>query len=102
MRPFCICSVSITAVWRFPGESDWKSITGDRSLRSCREQIASTIRLAAAMTGSDLDGQWMERALELAVRGQGLVEPNPMVGCVLIQEGRIVGEGWHKKFGGPH
>jgi diaminohydroxyphosphoribosylaminopyrimidine deaminase / 5-amino-6-(5-phosphoribosylamino)uracil reductase len=45
---------------------------------------------------------FMARALELAVRGQGHVEPNPMVGCVLVRDGEVVGEGWHKKFGGPH
>ncbi|REJ66455.1 MAG: bifunctional diaminohydroxyphosphoribosylaminopyrimidine deaminase/5-amino-6-(5-phosphoribosylamino)uracil reductase RibD [Planctomycetota bacterium] len=44
----------------------------------------------------------MERALQLAVRGEGSVEPNPMVGCVLAREGEIVGEGWHTHFGGPH
>jgi diaminohydroxyphosphoribosylaminopyrimidine deaminase/5-amino-6-(5-phosphoribosylamino)uracil reductase len=44
----------------------------------------------------------MERALELARRGEGGVEPNPMVGCVLVQNGRLIGEGWHRKFGGPH
>ncbi|MCB9856105.1 MAG: bifunctional diaminohydroxyphosphoribosylaminopyrimidine deaminase/5-amino-6-(5-phosphoribosylamino)uracil reductase RibD [Phycisphaerales bacterium] len=44
----------------------------------------------------------MHRALELAARGQGLVEPNPMVGCVIVKSGRIVGEGHHQKFGGPH
>lgn len=44
----------------------------------------------------------MLRALELARRGQGLVEPNPMVGCVIVQEGQIVGEGWHQRFGGNH
>jgi len=44
----------------------------------------------------------MARALELAARGQGHVEPNPMVGCVLVRDGAVVGEGWHQKFGGPH
>ena len=44
----------------------------------------------------------MERALALAERGQGFVEPNPMVGCVIVQGDRIVGEGWHQRFGGPH
>jgi diaminohydroxyphosphoribosylaminopyrimidine deaminase / 5-amino-6-(5-phosphoribosylamino)uracil reductase len=44
----------------------------------------------------------MARALELAARGEGAVEPNPMVGCVLVQDGQIVGEGWHQEFGGPH
>lgn len=44
----------------------------------------------------------MRRALRLARRGLGRVEPNPMVGCVLVNDGRIVGEGWHRRFGGPH
>lgn len=45
---------------------------------------------------------WMQRALELAAQGQGSVEPNPMVGAVLVQGTEIVGEGYHQKFGGPH
>ncbi len=48
------------------------------------------------------DERYMRLALELARRGQGLVEPNPMVGCVLVREGRIVGRGHHQRFGGPH
>ena len=44
----------------------------------------------------------MSRALELARRGEGHVEPNPMVGCVVVRDGAVVGEGWHQKFGGPH
>lgn len=44
----------------------------------------------------------MARALALAALGQGLVEPNPMVGCVIVREGQIVGEGLHERFGGPH
>ena len=44
----------------------------------------------------------MARALELAERGQGSVEPNPMVGCVLVRDGQIVGEGWHEKYGEAH
>lgn len=46
--------------------------------------------------------EFMRRALELATRGQGSVEPNPMVGCVIVAEETIVGEGWHACFGGPH
>ncbi|MFT5522140.1 MAG: diaminohydroxyphosphoribosylaminopyrimidine deaminase, partial [Pirellulaceae bacterium] len=44
----------------------------------------------------------MSRALELARRGEGAVEPNPMVGCVLVRDGLVIGEGWHERFGGPH
>ena len=45
---------------------------------------------------------FMERALELARRGAGAVDPNPLVGAVIVRDGRIIGEGWHEKFGGPH
>lgn len=44
----------------------------------------------------------MRRALDLAQRGLGHVEPNPAVGAVVAAAGRIVGEGWHARFGGPH
>lgn len=44
----------------------------------------------------------MKEGLTLAVRGQGSVEPNPMVGCVIVRNGRVVGRGYHRKFGGPH
>lgn len=48
------------------------------------------------------DITFMKRALVLARKGQGRVEPNPMVGCVLVRRNRIVGEGYHRVFGGPH
>lgn len=48
------------------------------------------------------DERYMRRALELALRGFGSVEPNPMVGAVVVRKGRIVAEGWHEKFGWPH
>lgn len=44
----------------------------------------------------------MSRALELAGLGAGNVSPNPMVGCVIVHEGRIIGEGWHRKYGEAH
>jgi diaminohydroxyphosphoribosylaminopyrimidine deaminase/5-amino-6-(5-phosphoribosylamino)uracil reductase len=44
----------------------------------------------------------MERALRLAERGRGLVSPNPLVGAVVVRDGRIVGEGWHRGPGTPH
>ncbi len=44
----------------------------------------------------------MKRALELAHRGLRRTSPNPMVGCVIIKNGRIIGEGWHHECGHPH
>lgn len=48
----------------------------------------------------DEDRQWMRRALRLAVKG--FTPPNPMVGCVLVKDGIVVGEGYHPKAGEPH
>ncbi len=48
------------------------------------------------------DNAYMLRALELAALGEGRVSPNPMVGCVIVHEDRIIGEGWHRQYGGPH
>ena len=50
----------------------------------------------------EIDIWHMEQALRLAERGRGAVEPNPMVGCVIAQGCEIIGEGWHRRFGGPH
>ena len=48
------------------------------------------------------DQLYMQRALELARLGSGFTSPNPMVGCVIVHDGQIIGEGWHQKYGGPH
>lgn len=48
------------------------------------------------------DLHWMRRALDLAARGRGAVEPNPLVGAVVVRAGAVVGEGWHQRHGGPH
>ncbi len=50
------------------------------------------------MTGE----KFMKEALRLAAKGRGHVEPNPMVGAVIVRGGKIVGSGWHRKFGGKH
>lgn len=44
----------------------------------------------------------MSRALQLAELGRGFVAPNPLVGCVIVKDGQIIGEGWHKKYGEGH
>ena len=46
--------------------------------------------------------KFMQRCLDLALLGMGDVAPNPMVGCVIVYEGIIIGEGYHQKIGGPH
>jgi diaminohydroxyphosphoribosylaminopyrimidine deaminase / 5-amino-6-(5-phosphoribosylamino)uracil reductase len=45
---------------------------------------------------------FMRRALMLAQRGEGMVSPNPMVGAVLVYQDRVIGEGYHMQYGGPH
>jgi diaminohydroxyphosphoribosylaminopyrimidine deaminase / 5-amino-6-(5-phosphoribosylamino)uracil reductase len=54
------------------------------------------------MQQAEIDLWHMRRAMELAVRGQGLVEPNPMVGCVVARGAEVIGEGFHRKFGEAH
>lgn len=48
------------------------------------------------------DDKFMQLAMHLAERGRGKVEPNPMVGAVVVHGGRIIGQGYHRSFGGPH
>src|SRR5205085_920195 len=51
---------------------------------------------------SSEDEPFLRRAIRLAMKGRGAVEPNPMVGCVIVKDGRVLGEGYHDRFGGPH
>ena len=51
---------------------------------------------------SSQDTLYMQRALELASLGQAEVAPNPMVGCVIVKDGSIIGEGWHQRYGEAH
>jgi diaminohydroxyphosphoribosylaminopyrimidine deaminase/5-amino-6-(5-phosphoribosylamino)uracil reductase len=48
------------------------------------------------------DVQYMRQALDLARAGVGYVSPNPLVGCVIVNAGEVVGQGYHQRFGGPH
>ncbi|MFH0931030.1 MAG: bifunctional diaminohydroxyphosphoribosylaminopyrimidine deaminase/5-amino-6-(5-phosphoribosylamino)uracil reductase RibD, partial [Candidatus Zixiibacteriota bacterium] len=48
------------------------------------------------------DIKMMQLALRLARKGEGKVSPNPLVGAVIVKDGKIVGSGYHKRFGGPH
>ena len=48
------------------------------------------------------DKDYMRLALQLAKKGCGLTSPNPMVGAVIVKDGRVIGQGWHEKYGQPH
>ena len=46
--------------------------------------------------------RYMKIALNLAIKGRGKVSPNPMVGCIIVKDGNIIGEGFHEKYGESH
>ena len=48
------------------------------------------------------DRSFLARAAELALKGRGWVEPNPMVGALVVKGDRVIGRGWHRAYGGPH
>ena len=50
----------------------------------------------------NIHDSFMARALELAKKGRGYVSPNPLVGCILVKNGEIIGEGFHEKYGDSH
>ncbi len=50
----------------------------------------------------ETDDDFIRLALGLAEQGRGSVEPNPMVGCVIVRDNQVIGEGYHQRFGGPH
>ena len=50
----------------------------------------------------EVDHDFMSRAIELAQAGIGQVSPNPLVGCVIVKDGKIIGEGFHNAIGQPH
>jgi diaminohydroxyphosphoribosylaminopyrimidine deaminase/5-amino-6-(5-phosphoribosylamino)uracil reductase len=58
--------------------------------------------MAGLINHSDFELKLMHQAMALAERGRGWVEPNPMVGALVVRDGKIVAEGWHQRFGGPH
>ncbi|MBE3599055.1 MAG: bifunctional diaminohydroxyphosphoribosylaminopyrimidine deaminase/5-amino-6-(5-phosphoribosylamino)uracil reductase RibD [Limnochordaceae bacterium] len=58
--------------------------------------------LPPAIRPDGQEARWIRRALALAARGVGTTHPNPAVGAVLVRDGSVVGEGYHRKAGGPH
>lgn len=65
-------------------------------------RLAGGEEAAAAGQFQDFDEQMMARAISLAGNGLGRTSPNPLVGAVIVRDGRIVAEGWHRKAGTPH
>ncbi|XP_054781632.1 riboflavin biosynthesis protein PYRD, chloroplastic isoform X2 [Prosopis cineraria] len=61
-----------------------------------------SIRVQCNHNGQYDDGFYMRRSVELARKAIGLTSPNPMVGCVIVKDGEVVGEGFHPKAGQPH
>ena len=66
------------------------------------ERAAAEAQAAEPAALGAADARFMRRAIELAWRGWGWTNPNPLVGCVLVRDGRIIGEGWHEKCGQAH
>lgn len=58
--------------------------------------------LLGMKTDTQADVLHMREALDLAAGGAGWVSPNPLVGCVIVRAGKVVGRGYHQRFGGPH
>ena len=48
------------------------------------------------------DRDFMQQALDLAQKGEGYTSPNPMVGAVIVKDGKVVGKGYHQRVGGAH
>lgn len=53
-------------------------------------------------TTLDYDATFMREAIALAMQGRGGAEPNPLVGCIIVKDGRVIGRGCHERYGGPH
>jgi diaminohydroxyphosphoribosylaminopyrimidine deaminase/5-amino-6-(5-phosphoribosylamino)uracil reductase len=60
------------------------------------------LKIPAFMKDSIQDMEFMDRCLELALKGLGNTAPNPMVGCVLVAGGKIIGQGYHREYGKAH
>jgi diaminohydroxyphosphoribosylaminopyrimidine deaminase / 5-amino-6-(5-phosphoribosylamino)uracil reductase len=64
--------------------------------------LSGVILTLEMSTCTDTDKAHLARAIELAERGMGAVQPNPVVGAVIARAGEILGEGWHEQFGAAH
>src|SRR3954467_2968628 len=67
--------------------------------KKCKSRQAKPSSVTMSSAG---DNEFMARALTLAERGLYTATPNPRVGCVIVRDGNVIGEGWHERAGGPH
>lgn len=67
-----------------------------------RQESSNSKYWKSVNTMESLDDYFLSRTLKLALKGEGMVSPNPMVGAVLVKEGKIISEGFHHKYGGAH
>jgi diaminohydroxyphosphoribosylaminopyrimidine deaminase/5-amino-6-(5-phosphoribosylamino)uracil reductase len=65
-------------------------------------EVGASQNFKLSVNGPAEDDRYMARALQLAAKGINTSHPNPAVGCVIVNNGNIVGEGWHQSAGGPH
>ncbi|MBZ0172667.1 MAG: bifunctional diaminohydroxyphosphoribosylaminopyrimidine deaminase/5-amino-6-(5-phosphoribosylamino)uracil reductase RibD, partial [Phycisphaerales bacterium] len=68
---------------------------------ACRDIFMSN-HAASAAEPTQQDVTFIRRALELAAKGKGRTSPNPVVGCVVVRDGKVIGEGYHERAGGSH
>uniref|UniRef100_A0A0D3FSM2 CMP/dCMP-type deaminase domain-containing protein n=1 Tax=Oryza barthii TaxID=65489 RepID=A0A0D3FSM2_9ORYZ len=88
-----------------PAASASASASTSTSLRRSRLPVgcaAAGLRCQAQARDMDDDGVYIRRCVELARKAAGHTSPNPMVGCVVVRGGRVVGEGFHPEAGQPH
>lgn len=76
---------------------------GEPESLSCEAKALGNVHFAREEEDMDReDRRFMERAIELARLGRGWTSPNPMVGAVIVKDGKVIGEGYHARCGGPH
>src|SRR5690606_38529800 len=102
---------SWSARWSWPNSRSWmrwpisalhRSIDASTSRTRSARKLTACPQASHPIAEALSDQALMARAIRLAERGLYTTEPNPRVGCVLVRDGRIVGEGWHVRAGEGH
>lgn len=80
----------------------WSTHLSDSSLVSGVFLSSLSVPQSNVNDNDEIDRMYMRRAIALAAQASGKTSPNPCVGCVIVVDGKVVGEGWHKKAGSAH